>query len=190
MIQPQHQAEAAAQRRAHQALPRGRADRRELLQRHRMRARAGPRADQDVEMEILQRRVEHLLHIGQQPMNFVDEENLARLNRAENAGEIELLLQHRAGGLLECHFQFLRDDRRERGFAQSGRAVEQHVIHRLAALAGGFDGDLQIFFEPLLAGEIGEAPRTQAGFELQFVVIPACRNQPLCHVLLYHCATV
>ena len=43
-----------------------------------MGARARARADQDIEMEIFQRRVEHLLHIGQQAVNFVDEENLAR----------------------------------------------------------------------------------------------------------------
>ncbi len=73
---------------------------------------------------------------------------------------------------------------------KTGRPVEQHVIHRLAALAGGVDGDLQIFLETLLAGEIRQPPRTQRGFELQFVVIPACRNQPLRHILLYHCANV
>ena len=28
-----------------------------------------------------------------------------------------------------------------------GRAVEQHVIHRLAALLGGFDGDGEIFLD-------------------------------------------
>ena len=85
---------------------------------------------------------------------------------AEDAGEVELLLQHRAGGLLERHFQLLGDDGGERGFPESGRAVEQDVIHGLAALAGGLDADGEIFFELGLAGEILQAARAQPGFEL------------------------
>ena len=96
MIQPQHQPEASAQGRADQPLPRGRADGGEFLQRNRMRARARAGADQDVQMEIFERRIEHLLHVRQQAMNFVDEEDLALLNAAEDAGQVELLLQHRA----------------------------------------------------------------------------------------------
>ena len=38
-------------------------------------------------------------------------------------------------------FQFLGDDGGERGLAQARRAVEQHVVHGLAAHAGGLDGD-------------------------------------------------
>ena len=121
-------------------------------------------------------------------MNFVDEENLAVLDRAEDAGEIELLLQHRAGGLLKADFQFLRDDGRERGFAQARRAVKQHVIHGLAAFARRVDGDLQILFEPGLAGEIGQAARAQTGFELALLFVPGCRDetcylQPSAHQL-------
>ena len=93
-IEPQHQAEAAAQRRAHQALARGRADGGELRHRDGVRARARARADQDVDAEILQRRIQHLFDIGQQPVDLVDEEDLARADVAEDAGEVELLLQH------------------------------------------------------------------------------------------------
>ena len=84
-IQPQHQPEAAAQRRADQALPRGGADRRELRHGHRMRARARTRAHQNIEPEILQRRIQHLFDIRKQAVNFVDEENLARLDVAQDA---------------------------------------------------------------------------------------------------------
>ena len=78
-IQPQHQPEAPAQRRADHPLPRGRADGGEALDLHRMRARARSRADQDVHAEILQRGINHLFHVRQQAVNFVDEENLALL---------------------------------------------------------------------------------------------------------------
>ena len=43
-----------------------------------MRARARARAHQDIHAEILQRRVEHLLHIRQQAVDLVDEEDLVQ----------------------------------------------------------------------------------------------------------------
>ena len=93
-------------------------------------------------------------------MDFVDEEDLARADVAQDAGEVELLLQHRAGRVRsEFHLQFLGDDGGERGFAEAGGTVEQHVVHRLAALAGGFDGDGQVLLQLALAGEIGQPPR-------------------------------
>ena len=93
VIEPQHQAETSAQRRADQTLTRGCADGGELRDRHGVRARAGSGSDQDVHAEILERRVQHFFDIGKQPVDFVDEEDLARANVGEDAGEIELLLQ-------------------------------------------------------------------------------------------------
>ena len=104
MIEAQHQAEAPAQRRAHQPLARGGADRGEVWDCDGVRARARSCSNQDVHAEILQRRVQDFLHVGKQPVNFVDEEDLARANIGEDAGEVQLLLQDRPGGLLESHF--------------------------------------------------------------------------------------
>ena len=69
---------------------------------HGVRARARSGADQDVHAEILERRVEHLLDVRQQAVNLVDEEDLALLDVAENAGEVEFLLQNGSGGLLKA----------------------------------------------------------------------------------------
>ena len=49
-------------------------------------------------------------------------------------GEIQLLLQHRPGGVVEGHLQFFGDDGGKRGLAQPRRPVEQHVVHGFAAL--------------------------------------------------------
>jgi hypothetical protein len=43
------------------------------------------------------------------------------------------------------------------------------MVHGFAAFARGFNGDLQVLFEPRLAGEIAQPPRTQTGFELEIV---------------------
>ena len=166
-IEPQHQSEAPAQRRADQALPRSGADGGELRHGQRVRARARSRAHQDIDAEIFQRRIEHLLHIRQQAMDLVDEEDLARADVAQDAGEIEFLLQHGPGSGGEGDFQLLGDDGGERGFAEAGRPVEQHVVHGFAALAGGLDGDGEILFQLALPGEIGEPARAQSRFELR-----------------------
>jgi hypothetical protein len=110
-------------------------------------------------------------------VNFVDEENLAMEDAAEDAGEIQFLLQHGAGCLREGNVELLRDDGRERGFAQAWRAVEKHVIHGLAAFARRVDGDLQILFEPRLPGEIGQTAWAQTGFELALVIAAESRDQ-------------
>ena len=74
--------------------------------------------------------------------------------------------------------------RGQRGFAQPGRAVEQHVVHGFAALAGGFDGDGEILFQLGLSGEIGEAARAQPGFKLRVIGLAIAGNQlPVGHVL-------
>ncbi len=101
-------------------------------------------------------------------MDLVDEEDLAVLNAAEDAREIEFLLQHGAGSLREGNVEFLRDDGTERGLAQTGWPVKQYVVERLTPLPRGVNRDLQDFFEPRLSGEVGQAPRTQTRFELLF----------------------
>jgi len=83
-----------------------------------------PDAHQDIDAKILQRRIEHLFHVGQQAVNLVDEEDLAGAYVAEDAGEIELFLQHRPRGSGEFGLQFLGDDGGKRGLAQAGRPIE------------------------------------------------------------------
>ena len=183
-IQAQHQSETAPQRPADQALARGGADGGEFRHGQRVRARARPHAHQDIHAKILQRRVEHLLHVRQQAVDLVDEEDLVQANVAEDAGQIELLLQDRAAGSRELHLQFLGDDGGERGLPQPGWAVEQHMIHGFAAHAGGLDGDFEVLLQLALPGEIGQPARTQTGLELHVLGLAAAGYQlPVGHVL-------
>ena len=54
-----------------------------------------------------------------------------------------------------------RDDRRERRLAEPGRAVEQHVVERLAALEGGVHRDGERLLDALLSDVFGEPARAQ-----------------------------
>ena len=56
---------------------RGRADQRERRQVERQRPRSGALADDDVEPEVLERRVEDLLDRAREPVDLVDEEDVA-----------------------------------------------------------------------------------------------------------------
>src|SRR5713226_6042867 len=102
---------------------------------------------------------------------FVQEENLAQFERSEDGGEVTLALKQRPRAGLDGHVKFIGDDLCERGFAQAGRAVKQHVIERFAAIARGFEGDGNIFFHALLAYVLVESFRANAGVEAQIFVV-------------------
>ena len=68
-------------------------------------------------------------------MNFVDEEDLAGLEIRQDGSQVARLLEERARRAAERHPELVRDHVRQRGLAEARRAVQQHVIERLAALA-------------------------------------------------------
>ena len=125
------------------------------------RARRRPGADDQVELEVLHRRIENFLDRRVEAMNLVDEQHVARLEIGELRGEVARLGDHRAGGGAEVDAELARDDLRQRRLAQPRRADEQHVVERLAARLGQFDEHLEIGARPLLAGEVGERLRAQ-----------------------------
>jgi hypothetical protein len=160
-VEPHRDAEAVAQRIGQQARPRGGADQGELRQIDLHRARGRPLADDEVELEILHRRIEHLLDRRIEPMDFVDEENVALLQIGEQRGKIAGLGDHRPRGGAEVDAQLPCDDLRQRGLAEARRADEQHVIERLVARARRLDEHREVGARLLLADELGQPLRPQ-----------------------------
>ena len=78
-LEPGDDAEAIAQRIGQHAGARGRADQRERLQLELDRARRRALADHDVDLVVLQRRVEDLLDHRREAMDLVDEEDVVLL---------------------------------------------------------------------------------------------------------------
>ena len=181
-----HDAEARTQRRGDQAGARGGADQREMVQVEGMNARARSLSDHQIDPIVFHRRIENLLDGGQQAMDLIEEENLARFERSENGGEVALALEERAGTGLDGDAELVGDDLRERGFAQAGRAVEQDVIERIAAAARGLDGDGDVFLHARLADEVGHGLGAHAGIEARVFVEGAAGNDAfwrcLCHM--------
>ena len=171
-------AEAAAQRRGEEAGAGRRADQRERLQRHLDRARAGALADHQIELVVLERRVEDLLDRRRHAVDLVDEQHLARLEAGQDGGEVAGLLEHRPGGAAHRHAQLVADDVRQRRLAEAGRAVEQHVIEGLAALARRLDRDQQVLADAILPDVLVHRARAQPGVVLALLVGGGAPDQP------------
>jgi hypothetical protein len=126
-------AEPRAERRGEEPGPRRGAHERELLHRHLHRPRAGPLADDDVELEVLHRRIEDLLDGRGHAVDLVDEEHFAWLQVRQDAGQVARLLDDGTGRGADGRAQFVGNHVGQRGLAEPGRAVHQHVIERFAA---------------------------------------------------------
>ncbi len=168
-LEPRDDAEAVAQRIGQHAGARRRADQRERRQVELHAARRRPFADHDVDLEVLERRIEDLLDDRRQPMDLVDEQHVARLEVGEQRGEIARALEHRARRLAQVHAELVRDDVRQRRLAEARRAEQQHVIERLAALARRLDEDAELLADLLLADVFVEAARAQRALDDLFL---------------------
>ena len=131
-LQPQRDAEALAQRPGDQPRAGRRPDQRERRQVDPDRARAGPLADDQVELKILHRRIEDFLDRRREAMDLVDEQHVARLQIGQQRGEIAGALDDRARGGAEADPHLARDDLRQGRLAEPGRPEKQHMVERLA----------------------------------------------------------
>ena len=92
-LEPEGHSEPVAQRRGQQTGARRRPHEREGRQIKRQRPRSRALADDDVEPEVLEGRVEDLLDRAIQPMDLVHEEDVAVLERGEDRGHVPFSLE-------------------------------------------------------------------------------------------------
>ena len=118
-------------------------------------------ADHDVELEVLHRRVQHLLDRLGQAVDLVDEQHVAVVEVGEDGGEVAGTLERGPARDAQVDVHLGGDDPRERGLAEAGRPREQEVIGRLAASACGRQQDLEVLLEAGLADELVEPARPQ-----------------------------
>ena len=157
-LEPGDDAEAVAQRVGQHAGAGGRADQGEGLQVELDRARRRAVADHDVDLVVLERRIEDLLDHRREPMDLVDEEHVVLLEVGQDRRQVLGLLQHRARGRAQVDAELVGDDVAERRLAEAGRAEQQHVVHRLAAHPRRADEDLELLARLGLADVLGAGP--------------------------------
>ena len=180
VVEPEREAEAVAQRRRQQPGARRRADQGERRQVERQRARSRALPDDDVEPEVLERRIEDLLRRAVEAVDLVDEEDVARLERGQDRGDVALPLERRPGDLPDADTELVAHDLRERRLAEPGRPGEQDVVERLAARLRRVERDLQLLLDPLLPDEVGERARPQRPLDL-LLGVAEHRRQELRH---------
>ena len=121
------------------------------------RARRRSLADDEVELEVLHRRIEDLLDRRVQPVDLVDEQHVAILEIGEERGEVARPGDHRARGRAEIDAELARDDLGERRLAEAGGPGEQHMVERLAPRARRLDEDFEVGADLGLADELATA---------------------------------
>ena len=166
VVEAERHAEAVAKRRRQQARARRRADQRERRKVERERPRRRPLTDDDVEPEVLERRVEDLLDGAVQPVDLVDEQDVALLEPGEDRRHVALPLERGAGDRADADAELLAHDEREGRLAEPRRADEQDVVERLAARLRGVERDRELLLDPLLPDEVVELARAERAVEL------------------------
>ena len=156
-----------------------------------MNARAGALADDEVDAKVFHGGVEDFLDGGLEAVDFVEEENFLCLKGGEDGGEVAFALEKRSGAGLDGDGKLVGNDLREGGLPEAWRAVKQDVVEGFAATAGRLDGDLDIFFNALLADVFVEALGANAGFNAGVFVDGLTRDNatglPLGHHALCAC---
>ena len=144
---------------------RRRADERERRQRQADARRRRALADDDVELEVLHRRVEDLLDGPRQAVDLVDEQDVALLELGEDGGQVAGPLERRARRDVQGDAHLGGGDAGQRRLAEPGRPGEQQVVDGLAAPAGRLDDDAEVLLQLALADELGEQARPQPGLD-------------------------
>ena len=129
------------------------------VQSDRFGVRAFP--DQNIEFVILHGRIEAFFNHSIEPVNFIDEQNVAPLQVRQNGGQIVLALDDGSRCRLQRRAHLSGDNVGKRGLAQPGGAGQEDVVQRLIALPGRLDGQSELSHDVGLADEIGAAQRTQ-----------------------------
>ena len=155
-LQPHLNSEAVTKRRCQQAGAGCCADKGEGRQINPHRSCRRPLANDQIQLEILHRRIENLLNRRVQTVNLVDEQHIARLQVGQQRRQIAGARDHRAGCCAKADAEFAGDDLRQRCLSKSRRAVKEAVVHGIAAVPRRRNEGFQIGAPAALPDELGK----------------------------------
>ncbi len=154
VVEAGDEAEPVAEGAGDEAGAGGGADQGEPGQVEAQRPGRGALAEDDVELEVLHRRVEHFLDHPGQAVDLVDEQDVALVEVGQHRRQVAGPLQRRPRRDPHGHPHLGGDDAGQAGLAQARRAGEQQVVGGLTPPAGGLQEDLQVLAELGLADEL------------------------------------
>ena len=111
-------------------------------------------AQNDVDAEVLHRRIEKLLDRLGHAMDFVDEQDRSFFDVRQIGEQVLGRGQGRPAGDLHGNAHVAGDAGGEGRLAQARRAVQEDMAQRFAALRGGIDGDAQPLMDLALADHV------------------------------------
>ena len=153
--------EAGQQRGTEQATARGGSDEREARKAQANTAGVGPLVDDDVEFEVLHRRIKVLLDGLLKTMNLINEEHIPFGKIGEQTRQVSGFFNGRTAGGTQGSSHGAGQDVGNGGLSKTGRSAQEDMIQRLFAAQRRLDGDLQALLDLGLAGEIGKSSRPQ-----------------------------
>src|SRR3954464_4756656 len=93
-------------------------------------SRGGALADDDVEPEVFERRVEDLLDRAVQAMDLVDEQHVVLLEAREDRRHVPFALERRPGDAADADPELLANDVRKARLAEARRPDDEDVVER------------------------------------------------------------
>ena len=154
VVEAKVDAKPCPQGRRQQARPRGRPHQGERTQFNLDCPRVGARVDDKVNAVVLHGAVEVLLDHGRQPVDLVDEQHVVGLEAREKTRQVTWFVQHRTRRGADGHTHLVGHDVGQGRFPKSWRAVQQHVVQRLATLPRSLHEHLQVVHGRTLAREV------------------------------------
>ena len=112
-------------------------------------------------------------------MNFIHEQDVARLQIGQQSGQIARTLEHGAGGLPQVDLQLIGNDVRQRGLAEPRWTEDQNVVQCLAALPRRLDENRHLILYVRLSDIVGEAFRAHGAIDHLIVAAAGACNDPI-----------
>ena len=145
---------------------------------------SGILSQHDVNGKILHGRVQHLLHLTVQTVYLVHKKHIPLLEVIQNGRHLPGLFNGRAAGDLHIGSHLIGNDAGQRGFAQTRRAVKQHMVQGLPPGLGCFYIDVQGGFNLLLPHIIPETLGSERGLYALVFRRHFCCYNPAFHLHL------
>ena len=133
----------------------------ELRQLQRNGGRTRALSDHNVHAEIFHRHVEHFFSRAAHTVNLVQEQHLAGGQRRQNRRQITRMLNRRAGGDAQRRLHLSRNNHRESGLTQTGRARQQHMVGATATHLRSLQHQGQLLTHAALTHKVVQGLRAQ-----------------------------
>ena len=160
-LQVTGKAETVTQRTRQQTRTGRRTHQGELRQLQRNGSRTRTLTDHNVHTEIFHRHVEHFLSRAAHTVDLIQEQHLTGGQRRQNRRQITRMLNRRTGGNAQRCLHLCRNNHRESGLTQTGRARKQHVVGTTATHLRSLQHQGQLLTHTALTHKVIQGLRAQ-----------------------------